>query len=401
MYPNLRCIGIVNCIKLFQGQNTKWTDGSPLIFTKWSITGHSNIPQKQYDCTYGEHLINISCITLPVEAVVNEALGVVQPNTANDTRLCAAMILSIDFPWVMIPCDTSLASTLQICESSLTFDGHATHQENESDIPLAGSKSYYEYFYSADTNSDYKDFVHGSMIEHSDFEDKIHNLTCGDHCSSSQSHYLPYCRIGWIFSHGLCFRSFKVDKTGQSEKGSAQFKTCFSDGSINKIDIQYIANSRIFDYISAWSLSEIYLLDQIDEGTMHYKCRRFKMDDIHNEFNKVDPRKLNTSLQNDIRCTPDATEELFCFQEPITATVTCPERTFQCVDQSCISNAYRCDSQDDCPDGSDEHNCTGICSLNKQIDCYASCTSTNCTCEALYFQCATGGCIHISLVSWT
>ena len=39
----------------------------------------------------------------------------------------------------------------------------------------------------------------------------------------------------------------------------------------------------------------------------------------------------------------------------------CKPDEFQCDNQRCIPNSYKCDSDDDCGDGSDETGCTKIC----------------------------------------
>ena len=365
-------------------------DDSPLLFTRWAITGHDSIPHAQYDCEYGN--VNISCITLPIESVVHDALGVIQPHTANNTRLCAAIAMDRDFPWIMIPCGELLTSVLQICETSIDNakdnDGNGTSphwaKENELDMMRI--------------NSDYEYFIHGSMFIYRNFRHMINNSTCGEHCYSPSQTITPYCEQGWIFSHGVCFRLFH-GYAANPGKASSAFKACFSDDSIINIHLSVITNSSIFDYISDWSIPEIYLLDEIGEDGVHHKCRYFKMSDAHNELYKIDLRKLSAAIKHDIRCGPENIDHLLCFREPIVPTGSCPEGTMRCNDQSCISSSYRCDARYDCPDHSDELNCDSICSLDNQTDCFNHCHGTKCTCGELYFKCVIGDCIHISLVS--
>lgn len=50
---------------------------------------------------------------------------------------------------------------------------------------------------------------------------------------------------------------------------------------------------------------------------------------------------------------------------------TCEPTQFRCNDGTCISISFRCDKYEDCPDRSDEINCThtdnGRCKLAKQV----------------------------------
>uniref|UniRef100_A0A8U8BUY5 Low-density lipoprotein receptor-related protein 2 n=1 Tax=Geospiza parvula TaxID=87175 RepID=A0A8U8BUY5_GEOPR len=92
---------------------------------------------------------------------------------------------------------------------------------------------------------------------------------------------------------------------------------------------------------------------------------------------------------------------------------TCSSQQFTCSDGQCVPGAYRCDRVQDCSDGTDERGCreyyprceqlscaNGACFNASQrcdgkVDCRDSSDEANCThgCTSTQFQCANGECI--------
>ncbi len=89
---------------------------------------------------------------------------------------------------------------------------------------------------------------------------------------------------------------------------------------------------------------------------------------------------------------------VFCHSPLLPATRECLDSQSMCKDGTCILNHYVCDGVSDCPDQSDEDACSHVCSLSYDVNCHTSCYPDNCTCNDLYFQCISGGCVPWSRV---
>ena len=73
-----------------------------------------------------------------------------------------------------------------------------------------------------------------------------------------------------------------------------------------------------------------------------------------------------------------------------------PNNIFSCENGSFKQVAYRCDGEIDCSGKEDKQNCSHICST--RVNCHLKCTSPECTCTQLYYQCTLGGCVHQTFV---
>ena len=78
---------------------------------------------------------------------------------------------------------------------------------------------------------------------------------------------------------------------------------------------------------------------------------------------------------------------------PLEYNFTCQiGQLFECLDGTCILNAYVCDSYDDCPDQSDEN-----ITMCRELNC-ADLIECNVTCNELHLYCNSGDCVLFSLV---
>ena len=371
-------------ISLMQGKTFQWTNGLPVNFAKWSIPKSEGIPQMKYDCevrplsdgTYKK------CKTLRMEPLVNKALNHIQPYTANNTRLCASLVLNHNRAWVLVPCNTIMNSALHLCETTVG-------KLREYDI---GNISPDVWSFDLEHGEGPDDF-------HNILKEKVQNQTgtvqpCDVQCHQrklANKTAINDCKHGWIYNDGVCFNMF----TKQSKTEIT--KQCIRPGIVSNID-----TSRMFlliDYLKLWALQDktvVHLLELPMDGVIEYSCRVFRMVDITGIRDKNTHKYRPPIIKHG--CMLEDIENLLCVQKAIELSTHCPNETFQCHNMSCISKTFRCDAHSDCPYGEDEYNCVNMCSNADQDDCAISCAPPKCYCGALYMSCQDGGCISLSMV---
>ncbi len=92
---------------------------------------------------------------------------------------------------------------------------------------------------------------------------------------------------------------------------------------------------------------------------------------------------------------------MICSQPLAVVEVSCLPGHAPCNDKTCILSHYFCDGFADCPDYSDEKECSHVCSnvgVSVNVNCFKECKRSVCVCHDLYFQCPLGGCIPWSRV---
>ena len=93
---------------------------------------------------------------------------------------------------------------------------------------------------------------------------------------------------------------------------------------------------------------------------------------------------------------------LLCNHSMVVSNSLCLHGHAMCDDGTCILSHYVCDGRPDCPDKSDEFDCSHVCSFFDRVtgdhNCFTSCIGPECVCNDLYFSCAFGGCVPWSRV---
>ena len=370
-----------------QGGIHRWTDDSPLTFTKWSITGHIKLPFVQY----ARYKSGGDIYTTETPSVVHDALQVMQPFTANNTRLCASVAYHDNFEWIMVPCNYSLGSVLHICETSATQNTAVT-------LNSPDSQQYSPEYAEFELTLEYWHYQHGSVILLKDLADAVTSMKrsdCGIHCGYAARVRNPYCSPGWILTGGKCFRMTSKG-VNETEMMQSIIRSCVTHHATTRVNMLYIIDSDIMSYLSLWSIpreQRILLLDEVHDNSDDYICQRFTQTDADNDLLRLDWRELSELVRKGLKCSLENIEHFLCFQEPILPTGECPSGTYQCGDDSCISDVYRCDSQYDCPGGDDERQCASGCHNNDETHAITQTQGNAC------FHCGTTGGIKLALVS--
>ena len=182
---------------------------------------------------------------------------------------------------------------------------------------------------------------------------------------------LFHCNAGWVVVNGVCIQLFPLlyddSEVGLRKGDLDQMCAIFAKGS------------------TVWKSDKNNAYELLDKYNTYGHQLAFE-----NDLGECTVIPQTTNETND-DCVADY---VICSSQPL--YTRCPTHYFKCSGQ-CIMDVFKCDGYNDCRDGADEANCSGLCSAGVDSDpqfCSTQCHPDNCTCNELYFQCPEGGCIQ-------
>ena len=188
------------------------------------------------------------------------------------------------------------------------------------------------------TSSEIVQYVNMTIYETLVYTEKIRNALLVQEKS---------CSVGWLYHDGLCV-SFYLH--------SGIFH--------GKPECEYISDEQMRESIQASS------------GTVASIMEKF----------------LYSFIQSSVHL-------IQCAEPLVASEFSMKAITHKCSDGTFIIQHHLCDGEADCPDASDEANCSWVCHFSAGIEhhsCFNNCIQPNCTCSHLYFKCNSGGCVALS-----
>ena len=142
-----------------------------------------------------------------------------------------------------------------------------------------------------------------------------------------------------------------------------------------------------YTHVNAWALNDdtrsVIHVAEIGSG---YKCLQTNM--------MLGQRLMEWSAVN---CSLDNLQHVLSTRDVSHYNYICQSgRHLICDNGTCILNSYICDGHRDCIDGSDERDCSMVCT--KTHNCFTACVQPACRCDGMYFHCRSHECIQATLM---
>ena len=128
-----------------------------------------------------------------------------------------------------------------------------------------------------------------------------------------------------------------------------------------------------FNYLGRWAMGLTSTIGYLHINETHGLC-----------FNEIQKWRYHhrSHWEKGNICLLHQTQYWRCVTNTNIISQLCKATEFQCKDKVCILNQYRCDNIIDCLDGSDEANCTNVCTDG--FDCFLNCKDHACRCSFNY-----------------
>ncbi len=350
--------GFGHCLNVsFQnGSHLRWTDNSVYAFEAWHTRAPYLTPFSLLIEDRIGHLSNV---------LINSTWLEFQP-TLDASSNCTAIwaINSMILQWISLPCEQVKARASYICE----FKNNTVANFNHSRTLY--SRVLQREILECPANTTYINSlcVRARTVKSSSIAIKTMPKLCGE--ESKPFHLTGLLDNGW-------------------QENNKHFR--------ETLRLFYLRWPSLYDY-------EFIDDDWLDERVIVGIDKHGVTEAVEIVFSKS--TKFNMRLLS-INKSSSAVDmsllDIVCGVEPTLANTMCITGHFRCTDGTCILEHYLCDGHADCPDLSDEADCSHVCSLYDALslkgkDCHRSCTPGNCMCHQLYFQCQYGGCVPWSRV---
>ena len=197
------------------------------------------------------------------------------------------------------------------------------------------------------------------------------------------------CPQGWTMVDSRCYilitYSFGATVSCTEAKASCT--------QLNGYLASNILLSKLVPLLKSWVKDEIGNYILFDYGL---NCGLVKNKQVHHNAS-VDYWHIVQGTDHLHQSSPDSLGHSLCESNSEKRQVICSSGMTACSDGTCILTHHWCDGVRDCPlDYMDEQNCSHVCTGSQQ--CFSSCPIETCTCNSLYFQCVSGGCIPMSKI---
>ena len=333
------------------------------------------------------------------------ALSRLHPFLDNNAQLCGAVIFHLEtFAWIMIPCNKSVSSTLQICEKNLQTLNHqyVSTQKLSYQHP-------HDYWFVSDAHIQLYQYNYYSYIfSEKNIKDRWHSglyLLYPSYALVSIASYnnltkiLKYnrkevggCLLDFLKITKLCFQL--VQPTVNRDSKSVLLRHC-SEHQTFLDEEDRISINEITIYLIQWLRLKIDIIHMIDSITAEgVFCSSYILQQTVTDARITLQKTTSDDTNVNQLCDSQDIEHMVCYSRPHdTKEHWCPLGTFRCTDDTCVSDAYRCDGLPDCMSGEDETTCastlgngdmdnflhnTGLCTYPTSLVCIVTLYSIRC-----------------------